>query len=88
MKIVRSYRISRDVLYLDIDGLPDSSEDSDEFVAPWLAPESHLSMWFVVGPNSGRKHDFEVTECTGFSRSFLLDEIASFISNIKSLFKL
>lgn len=82
MKFVRSYRLSRDVLYLDIVG-------SDDDLPSWLNESGYrLSMYAVVGPNSNRKHDFAVTECTGFSRSFLLESISLFCSTLKQMYQL
>lgn len=87
-KVIRTYRIVRDVLYCDINVLPDDSDFVDDFHWTASGPDfKQISLSAVVGPSSNRQLDLKVSSLN-CSRSLLLDEIIRFCSTIKQMYEL
>lgn len=88
MKVVRSYKLVRDVLYCDVDFLDDSSEDD---IPEWMSfpsPVSYsLSLSCIVGPSARRQDDFKVVS-KNCPRSVLLNEIILFTQTVKQMYQL
>lgn len=88
MKVIRSYRLSRDVLYCDVFFLPSDAEYIDD--EHWTAsgPEfRQLTLSAIVGPSSSRLDDLKV-QSSNCSRSVIIDETILFCQTIKQMYQL
>lgn len=86
MKVIRTYKLIKDVLYCNVDILSDQVDFQDEL--HWTDPDYRgVQLSAIVGPSATRKDDLKVNALR-CSRSFLFEEIIRFCNVIKSMYEL
>lgn len=87
-KVVRSYRLSRDVLYCRVDFLPDSADFVDENHWSASGPEYRfVVLSAIVGPSANRTHDLKVYSMN-CPRSLVFEETVTFCQTIQQMYQL
>lgn len=86
MRTIRTYTLSRDVLYCTVSFVSDQADFQDDY--HFEDPDyREIKLSCVVGPSARRKDDFKVSafRC---SRQLVMDEIQQFLDVVRKMYSI